>query len=72
MTDHELIALFALAFISTFLLLLITQAERNHWKHGYETLSREVLAEGQAQSKRIVHELDAVRESAILTWDSWD
>lgn len=69
MSDHVLMQLFALAFSATLLWLFITVRDRNDWRDSYKALSAEVLRDGQAQTRRIVRELDAVHQTSLLTWD---
>ena len=71
MSDHTLMVLFALAWFITLLALAISHAERSHWKELYEQTRNAVLREGQAQTRRVIRELDAVHESSIFNWDEY-
>jgi len=47
------------------LALVFVSHERTHWKHSYEALRNEALAQGQRESKRVIRGLQDVQARAM-------
>lgn len=62
MSDHALAEIFMVVSIVLAIALLFKAQESSHWKHSYETLRNEVLAQGKQDTYETVQRLHAINE----------
>ena len=69
MSEHLIAEVLAIVCIVLFFALLFKAQECTHWKHSYESLRNEALAEGQARTQRVVDEMHTVHSRMAMTLD---
>lgn len=65
MSERMIAEALAVVCIVLFFALLFKAQDASHWKHSYETLRNEVLAQGQHESRRIIRGLQDVQAQAM-------